>query len=126
MAMSELVKQETRNRIANITRRYKTKNLEHMMVRKATIITTAAIFGALNRMEVPLTVAGIPVKLIVAPAAMLVEGLSKGYLQAGAGGIADSTLAIYIERSISTDSIIAGEDDDDDDGDGDGDGDAEI
>lgn len=123
MAMSELAKQETRNRIASLTRRYKTKNLESALVRKATVISTAALYGALNRMDIPVTVAGIPWKLIIGPAAMLVEGLSKGALQAGAAGVADATLAIWVERSISTDTIIAGEPDDDDD---DADADAEV
>jgi len=78
---------------------------------------------------------GFPWKLGVEALALLGEGMSKGALQAIMAGIADGTLAIYVERSISTDTIIAGDedikygksvrrpirgDDDDDDDDDDG------
>ena len=104
----EVAKKEASARVANLTRRYKQKNLEHALVRKASLLTTAAVFGTLDRMKVPVAIAGFPWKLGVASLALLGEGLTKGNVQAIMAGLADSTLAIYVSKSISTNTLIAG------------------
>ncbi len=124
----EIAIAEGKNKLAAARRRYQTKSLENTLIRKAAIVSTAALYGALNRMNVPVAIGGFPWKLGVVTLATLGEGLTKGAVQAASGGIADSTMAIYIERSISTDTLIAGDDDpyDEDDDDDDDDDDAEI
>lgn len=111
----ELLKKDASNRVAAATRRYKTQTLQAMFVRKGSGISTSALYGALNRMGIPVTIGGFPWKIGVATIALLTEGLTKGAPQAIAAGVGDATTYIYIERAISTDTIIAGHDDDDDD-----------
>jgi len=108
----EVAKKETARRIAGARERLRRTTLEHTIVRKGTGVTTAAIYGSMNRMGVPVEIAGFPWKVAVATLAQLGEGLSSGYTQAVFAGVADSTTAIYIERALSTDTLIAGEDDD--------------
>lgn len=99
---------EARNRIASARRTQRTRSLEGALVRKATGVTAAALYGTLNRMQVPVTLGGFPWKLGIIALAQLGEGLSRGMAQAALAGIADATTAIYVERSISTDTMISG------------------
>ena len=105
----EIVVAEYRNRMAAAKRTQKTRSMEHVMVRKSSGILSAALYGTLNRMAVPHTIGGFPWKLGVIAVAQLGEGLSKGNMQAAMAGLADATTAIYIERSITTATIVAGE-----------------
>ena len=98
-------------RIAAARRRTQTENLQRTLVRKAGVIGTAATFGGLNRAGVPVTIGGFPWKLAVSTVANLGEAMTGGNVQAVFAGVADATTAIYIERSISTDTVIAGEGD---------------
>ena len=122
----ETVKAEGRARLAAANRRFRQKGMEQMLIRKAAVLSSAAVYGTLNRVGVPVDIAGFPWKVGVAALALLGEGLSKGATQAVMAGLADTTLAIYVERSISTNTLIAGQygygiegDDDDDDDDDD-------
>lgn len=108
MSALDLVKQEARNRIAAAGRRVRVQSLEHALMRKASGLATAATFGALARYKVSPEVAGFPWKVAVITIAQLGEGLSRGAVQAGLGGIADAATAIYVERSIATDTLISG------------------
>ncbi len=123
-SLRELEKRDVNARIAAARRRAQSQALERTLVHKGTLITSAALYGTLNRMNVPIAVAGFPWKLGVGALALLGEGLSRGNMQAVMSGVADATMAIYVERSITTDTLIAGEhddyDDDDDDDDDEG------
>jgi len=93
------------------------RGLERALVRKASVLTSAATLGTLRRMGVPVAIAGFPWKLGVSTLALLGEGMSKGNVQAVMGGIADASMAIYVERSIGNKVLVAGEGDyDEDDG----------
>lgn len=104
----EVAKKEASQRIAAMNRRFKQKSLESALVRKASLLSSAAIYGTMERMKVPVAIAGFPWKVGVASLALLGEGLSKGNVQAIMAGIADSTLAIYVSKSIGTNTLIAG------------------
>lgn len=108
MSAIELVKKEASMRTAAASRRHKTQSLLGMMVRKSSIMGTASVYGAMNRMGVPVEVAGFPWKLAVGTIANLGEALSGGKTQAVCAGIADATTAIFIERAITTGTVIAG------------------
>jgi hypothetical protein len=104
----KLARQEASTRIAAVHRRVKTQGLERALVRKAGVLTTAAIYGTLHRYNVTDAIGGFPWRLGVLTLAQLAEGMTKGNMQAIAAGIADASLAVYVERSIATDSLIAG------------------
>ena len=108
-AALNLVREEARQRVAAVHRRTKSKSLEHTLVRKAGVLTTAAVFGTLNRYKISPAIGGFPWKLGVLTLAQIGEGLSKGNVQAIMGGIADATMAVYVERSIATDTLISGD-----------------
>lgn len=108
MTKIEQVKAEGRQRLANARRRMEQRNMEQTLVRKGTLLASAAGYGTLNRLGVPVSIGGFPWKIGVATLALLGEGLTKGNTQAVMAGLADSTLAIYVERSISTNTLIAG------------------
>jgi hypothetical protein len=105
-----LLREETKNRLASARRTAMQHSLQHTLVRKATGITTAALFGTLARVKVPNTIGGFPWKLGVITLAQLAEGLSKGNIQAAAAGVADSATAIYVAKTIEMDTLIAGGD----------------
>jgi hypothetical protein len=109
-AAIDAVKAEARGRMSAMSRRYRTKGLEAALVRKASLISSAGIYGTLNRLAVPVELAGFPWKIGVAALALLGEGMSRGALQSIMAGVADATLAIYVERSISTNTLVAGDD----------------
>ena len=105
----ELAKKEASMRIASANQRRKASGTERMLVRKATLVGTAGVYGVLNRMGVPVEIAGFPVKLAISTAANLAEAMTGGNTQAVMAGIADATTAIYVERSITTGTVIAGD-----------------
>lgn len=104
-----LVREEARQRVAAVHRRVRSKTLEATLVRKAGVLTTAAVYGTLNRYKISPAIGGFPWKLGVLTLAQIGEGLSKGNVQAVMAGIADATMAVYIERSIATDTLISGD-----------------
>lgn len=108
-AQLELAKRDHAARMAATNRRNKMRNFENTLVRKGAVIGTAAVFGTLNRMDVPVTIGGIPWKLFVNAGALIVEGTTSGKLQAAAGGISDATTAIFTERAISENTLIVGQ-----------------
>lgn len=110
----ELAKKEASQRIAAANRRHKEKMLQAAIVRKGTNVSTAALYGTLNRFGVPVTLGGFPWKLGVWTISTIGEALTKGNWQAALAGVSDSTQAIYVERSISTGTVIAGNADEDD------------
>ena len=105
-----LLREETKSRLAAARRSSMQKGLQHTLVRKATGITTAALFGTLARVKVQNTIGGFPWKLGVITLAQLAEGLSKGSVQAAAAGCADAATAIYVAKTIELDTLIAGGD----------------
>lgn len=112
----ELMNLERKSAVAAARRRAEKGTLERTLVHKGVLITSAALYGTLNRMNVPIAIAGFPWKIGIGALALLGEGLTGGNLQAVFSGISDSTMAIYIERSITTDTLIAGEDDPEEEG----------
>ena len=105
----ELAKKDASNRIAAMTRRMKSNALERVLVHKGALAVSAALYGTLNRLGVRVDIGGFPWKIGVGGLALLGEGMTSGNWQAVLSGIADSTFAIYIERSISTNTLIAGD-----------------
>ena len=103
------------NRAALARQREKTKRLEHTLVRKATVLTVAATLGTMNRFGVRKAWGPVPWKPLLALAATVTEAMTKGNLQAAAGGVADTTMAIYVNDAITTNTYIAGDEPDDDD-----------
>ena len=104
----DLVKAEHSQRMAAANRRNKMDNFKQTLVRKGAIVSTAAVYGTLNRMDVPVAIGGFPWKLAVSGIALVVEGMSSGMLQATAAGISDATTAIFTERAISENTLIVG------------------
>jgi hypothetical protein len=109
----DLIKKDATARVAAANRRNKNNNMTAMFIRKGSLVSTSALYGTLNRFGVPITLGGFPWKIGIATISLLVEGLTKGAVQSIAAGVNDSTTAIYIERAISTGSVIAGDDDED-------------
>ena len=107
-AQLELAKREHSSRLAAANRRNKMSNFDNTLVRKGAVVGTAAIYGTLNRMDVPVAIGGFPWKLAVNALALLVEGTTSGRLQAAAGGVSDATTAIFTERAISENTLIVG------------------
>lgn len=103
-----LVKQEAAARIAAARRRVHTQSLQHTIVRKAGVLTTAAVYGTLHRFKISDSIGGFPWRLGVLTLAQIGEGVSRGAVQAIMAGIADASLAVYVERSIATDTLVAG------------------
>ena len=106
----ELMKIEQASKMAAVRRRFKTQGLQNTLVRKGAVFGTAALYGTLNRFDVPVTIGGFPWKLAVNALALTGEGMTKGGWQAMFAGVSDSTTAIYVERSISENTLIVGED----------------
>lgn len=104
--------------------RERMRAVERAALRKAGGVLAASAWGLLNRLGVPTSIGPVPVKLPVWGLAQVIEVAAGGGVGSFFGGVADSTLAVYTERAISTDSLIAGE------GDGDplmlGEGDDEV
>lgn len=108
MSAIEQVRAEAAHRIANARRRQREQSLTGALVRKSAGISTAALYGTLNRLAVPATIGGFPWKIGVITLATLGEALSSGMAQSACAGIADATQAIYVERSISKNTLVAG------------------
>lgn len=111
-------KQKHRQSLANAKRRAEKRSMTDALVRKGAILSTAGVIGAMNRFDVPVEIGGFPWKVGVAGLAWIGEALTGGVAQSVFGGIGDGTLAIYVERAISTKTLIAGEDEDDDEDEG--------
>lgn len=107
-AALELLKKEHAAARAAATRREKMRGYEQMFVRKGAGVLTAATFGTLNRLDVSVSVGWFPWKLAVSALALAVEGTTSGKVQAAAAGVGEATNAIYIERSISENTLIVG------------------
>ena len=105
----ELVKREHSQRMAAANRRFKMANFQNTLVRKGAIVGTAAVYGTLNRLDVPVAIGNFPWKLAVSGVSLVVEGMSSGFLQATAAGISDATTAIFTERAISENTLIVGQ-----------------
>lgn len=110
----EVAKKEASMKMAAQSRRFKTKGLENTLIRKGAVFGTAAIYGTLNRFDVPVAIGGFPWKLGINALALLGEGMTSGRMQATFAGISDATTAIYVERSITENTLIVGEGYDDD------------
>jgi hypothetical protein len=113
MALPDSLKQanETLERLRNRDSRAKLgmQRLEHALVRKAAVATSAGVMGAMRRHGVPNEIKGFPWKMGIWTVATIFEALGKGLVQSVAGGIGDSTLAIYTHNGVATGSLIAGE-----------------
>jgi hypothetical protein len=108
MSAIEQVRAEANARIASARRRQREATLTGALVRKSAGISTAALYGTLNRLNVPVSIGGFPWKIGVITLATLGEALSSGMMQSACAGVADATQAIYVERSISRNTLVAG------------------
>lgn len=82
-------------------------------VRKGMVALTSGVYGALHRYGVRDDIAGFPWRLGVWTLATITEALSRGAVQSTAAGISDASMAVYLERAIATDSLVAGDNNDD-------------
>ena len=98
-----------RARVRDARLRQERRNFERALVRKTGVTLTAGVYGPMTRLGVPNVIMGFPWKLGTFVGATLVEALSSGYVQAFAAGVSDSTLAIYMDRSIVNKTLISGE-----------------
>ena len=105
----ESLRRDNAAKLSAATRRYKTQKLEAMFYRKGAGLLTAATFGTLNRLDVSVSVGWFPWKLAVSGLALAVEASTGGKLQAAAAGVNEATTAIYVERSISENTLIVGQ-----------------
>lgn len=113
MAMSQTTAMQLIQRARNLQSRHKAsvKTFETTILRKAGVSMTAAAYGAMNRYAVPNNISGFPWKLGVWLGATLVEALADSrVLTAFSAGVSDATMAVYMERAISTKTLVAGED----------------
>jgi len=86
------------------------KVLEQKLARKAVIVLNSGVQGAMQHYGVPNGVMGFPWKVGLWGVAQIAEVmLNGGYAQEAAGGIADSTLAIFTHGAIAGGTLIAGD-----------------
>ncbi len=105
----ELLKREHAEKIRAANRRAKEQHFSNTLVRKGAGMAAATAIGTLNRFDVPVTVGSwFPWKLAVSAVALTVEALTKGKVQAAAAGVTETVNAIYLERSISENTLIVG------------------
>jgi len=78
-------------------------------VRKGVIALTAGGYGAMDLYGVSKTVKGFPWKIAVWFGATLTEALASGMVQQTAGGVGDTTFALYLHDAIANKTVIAGD-----------------
>lgn len=105
----EMLKQKNRAAVAGVRRRLESKEMQKTLIRKGAIIATAGTYGTMNRFDVPVEVGGFPWKLAVMGLSFIGEATTQGPAQAAFSGVGDATMAIYLERSISTNTLVAGD-----------------
>jgi hypothetical protein len=94
-----------------LNQRRKAQELEQGFMRKSMIALTAAATGYAEKKGAPVSVMGVPLKLVIATGASVGEAISKGPARRFLGAIADAELAIYTHDAIKTGGFIAGDDD---------------
>lgn len=91
----------------------RTKQREHMLAaaltRKGVVALAAGTYGAMDMMGVSKTIKGFPWKIGIWFLSTLTEAVSKGLIQQSAGGVSDTTLALYLHGAIAGKTVIAGE-----------------
>jgi hypothetical protein len=99
------------HRLSNINKKHRqmTSEIEHAVLRKATIALTASGFGALARNSVPSEIKGVPWKLPLYLIAQVIEAVAQGPVATVAGAIADTSLSVYTANAIATKNWVAGE-----------------
>lgn len=112
MSMSQQTAMALIQRARNVQQKHKAhvRQFETTILRKAGVSLTAAAYGAMNRYAVPNNINGFPWKLGVWLGATLIEALSDSKIvTAFSAGVSDATMAVYMERSISNKTLVAGE-----------------
>jgi len=110
MTQLEQLKKSSAQRIKNANSRVRQQRLEGALVRHGANIATAAAIGTMNRYGVPATVGGFPWKIGAGALALLGEATTGGAVQSALSGIASGMLAVYVERSITGGTLVAGGD----------------
>jgi len=107
--MSKLEDALARLQTREVKHKSSVKTLQAALVRKASVVTTAAVYGVMKRMGVPQDIKGFPWKLGVWALVTTVEATSKGLMQQTAGGIGDITLGLWTHGAIAMKSWVAGD-----------------
>lgn len=95
-----------------VTQRHRqhVKQFERALIRKASVSLAAGTYGAMSRFGIKNDLHGFPWKMGVWLGATVVEALARNpVVQSFAAGVSDATMAIYIDQSIATKSLVAGE-----------------
>lgn len=92
----------------DVKQRERERTMEGAFVRKGTVALAAGVYGAMDLYEVPKTVKGFPWKIAVWFVTTLTEAMTRGAVQQTAGGLSDSTLALYLHDAVANKTIIAG------------------
>lgn len=87
----------------------KMKVIEGALVRKAAVVTSAGMYGAMDQFGVPKAIKGFPWKLGVWALMTGVEAMTKGAVQQFAGGVGDTTLGLYVHGAVAGKTLIAGD-----------------
>lgn len=107
-AAKELAKIKHQRALSNARNRAQRDSMTSTFVRKGALLTAAGVYGALNRFEVGPSIGGFPYKVGVIGICWIGEALTSGVAQAIFGGIGDGSMAIYTERAISNNTLVAG------------------
>lgn len=84
-------------------------NLASALTRKGVVALSSGVYGAMDLYGVSKTIKGFPWKIGVWFAATLTEAMTGGMVQQSAGGVSDSTLALYLHDAIANKTVIAGD-----------------
>jgi hypothetical protein len=93
----------------DLKHKHEMKALEGALLRKALVTLSAGVYGAMTRYGISPSMKGFPWKLGVWVISTVAEASTRGMLQQVAGGLADTTLAIYTHDAIAKNSLVAGD-----------------
>jgi hypothetical protein len=95
---------------ARSRQRLKIRNFEHALVRKSGVGLSAIALGVMARKGVGNDIGGFPWKPLVWAAATLTEAFSgSAVLSQIAGGVADTTMAVYVKDAVQSGDFVAGD-----------------
>lgn len=97
-------------RLENVQRRARTAG--EISERRIVCALGSAALGFLEKKgTIPISVMGLPTKLVIAVSATLLEANTSGTTRRVFGSVADSNFAIYSYLAAKTEKFIAGDDD---------------
>jgi hypothetical protein len=88
--------------------REKTSKVEQGIIRKATISLTGAALGYGRQRNMPVAIAGVPIKLVIGAVGTVGELMTKGATQRFFGAAGDAALAVYAHEAMQEGSFVAG------------------